>query len=100
MTAPLVLKLGGELQESLADRQRIAVLAASVAATRPLIIVHGGGRAIDAELTERGIAPRKVDGLRVTDAATLDVVVSVLAPVSRTPGWWQRSSAGAYRPSA
>ena len=41
MTDPLVLKLGGELLESLADRQRIAVLAASVAATRPLIIVHG-----------------------------------------------------------
>jgi len=84
VTDPLVLKLGGELLESLADRQRIAVLAASVAATRPLIIVHGGGRAIDAELTERGIAPRKVDGLRVTDAATLDVVVSVLAGASNT----------------
>jgi acetylglutamate kinase len=84
VTDPLVLKLGGELLESLADRQRIAVLAASVAATRPLIIVHGGGRAIDAELTERGIAPKKVDGLRVTDAATLDVVVSVLAGASNT----------------
>jgi acetylornithine/N-succinyldiaminopimelate aminotransferase len=84
VTDPLVLKLGGELLESLADRQRIAALAASVAATRPLILVHGGGRAIDAELTERGIAPRKVDGLRVTDAATLDVVVSVLAGASNT----------------
>ena len=84
MNGPLVLKLGGELLETAADRSRIAALAASVASHRPLVVVHGGGRAIDAELDRRAIAPKKVDGLRITDKPTLDVVVSVLAGSSNT----------------
>lgn len=84
MNGPLVLKLGGELLETAADRDRIASLASSIASNRPLVLVHGGGRAIDAELDRRGITPRKVDGLRITDRATLDVVVSVLAGTSNT----------------
>jgi len=46
--------------------------------------VHGGGRAIDAELRARNLAPQFVDGLRVTDSAALDVVVSVLAGRANT----------------
>ena len=41
MNGPLILKLGGELLESPADRARIASLAASIAAHRPLVIIHG-----------------------------------------------------------
>jgi acetylglutamate kinase len=82
--APLVLKLGGELLETPEDRARIAALAASIGDSRPLVVVHGGGRSIDVELGRRGIAPRKVDGLRITDAETLDVVVSVLAGSANT----------------
>lgn len=81
---PLVLKLGGELIESPEQRQRIAGLAASIAADRPLVVVHGGGRAVDAELARRQIAPKKVDGLRITDADTLDAVVAVLAGSTNT----------------
>jgi len=84
VSGPLVLKLGGELLETPADRERIALLASAIAAVRPLVLVHGGGRAIDAELDRRGITPRKVDGLRITDRATLDVVVSVLAGLANT----------------
>ena len=81
---PLVLKLGGELLESRPQRERIAALSASLSAQRPLLIVHGGGRAIDAELGRRQIAPKKVDGLRITDADTLDAVVAVLAGSANT----------------
>lgn len=81
---PLVLKLGGELLESPDQRSRIAALAAAVGRQRPLVVVHGGGRAIDAELGRRQIAPKKVDGLRITDAATLDAVVAVLAGSANT----------------
>lgn len=49
-----------------------------------LIVVHGGGKAIDAELARRGIAPKKVDGLRITDADTLDAVIAVLAGSANT----------------
>jgi acetylglutamate kinase len=84
MTRPLVLKLGGELLETEEGRSRIATLVASVGGVRPVVIVHGGGRAIDADLDRRGIKPVKVDGLRVTDAATLEAVVSVLAGSANT----------------
>ncbi|MEO7192205.1 MAG: acetylglutamate kinase [Vicinamibacterales bacterium] len=80
----LVLKLGGELLETADQRLRIAALAAGVAAKRPLVIIHGGGRAIDADLARRQIAPEKVDGLRVTDAQTLEAVVAVLAGSANT----------------
>ncbi len=46
--------------------------------------MHGGGRAIDAELRARGESPRFVDGLRITDEAALDTVVSVLAGRTNT----------------
>jgi acetylglutamate kinase len=84
VTPPLVLKVGGELLERADSRARLAGLAASLSAARPLVIVHGAGRAIDAELDRRGIAPKKVDGLRITDGATLDAVVAVLAGSANT----------------
>lgn len=79
-----VLKLGGELIESPADLARTADAVVALAADRPLAIVHGGGRAIDAGLAARGIAPVKRDGIRITDAATLDVVVATLAGIANT----------------
>src|SRR4029453_8234836 len=50
----------------------------------PLVVVHGGGRAIDAELRARGEQPSFVDGLRITDAPALDAAVSVLAGRTNT----------------
>src|SRR6185295_1838043 len=84
VNGPLVLKLGGELLETPEQRANIAATAATVAAERPLVIVHGGGRAVDAELDRRSIAPKKVDGLRLTDAPTLDVVIAVLGGSANT----------------
>ena len=87
-----VLKLGGELIEALDARTRMATLIAGLAGPSTvgsagdagLIVVHGGGKAIDAELARRGIAPKKVDGLRITDADTLDAVIAVLAGTTNT----------------
>jgi len=77
-----LLKLGGELLE---EPGRLAEIAAVIAgATEPLVVVHGGGREIDAALKRAGIAKRQVEGLRVTDPATLDVVVEVLAGAVNT----------------
>ena len=44
-----------------------------------LVIVHGGGKLVTEWLTKRGISSRFVQGERVTDRATLEVVISVLA---------------------
>lgn len=74
-----LLKLGGELLEDAAAMRAAAAGVAALAAAGPVAVVHGGGRAIDAELEARGKTPRFVDGLRVTDQDTLATVVAVLA---------------------
>ena len=79
-----VLKLGGELLEDAAATHAAAAGIVRLAAKGPLVVVHGGGRAIDAELRARGLEPRFVDGLRVTDSDALDAVVSVLAGRNNT----------------
>lgn len=82
--AATVLKLGGELLEDAAAVRAAAGAIVRLAAREPLVVVHGGGRAIDAELRARGLTPRFADGLRITDADTLDSVVSVLAGRTNT----------------
>ena len=75
----LVIKYGGhameddELKDSFA--QDVALM--KYVGMNP-VIVHGGGPQIDAALQQAGIEPRFVRGLRVTDAATMDVVEMVL----------------------
>ena len=97
MKKPVVLKLGGELLERPEDIERIAKAIAALSpgpragnrrraepGPQPLVVVHGGGKEIDAALAVAGIPKRQVDGLRVTDQPTLDVVVSVLAGAINT----------------
>ena len=81
---PLVFKFGGELIEDASRMKTAATAIAAAARTTPLVVIHGGGREIDAALKRTGIEPRQVDGLRITDAATLDVVVAVLAGAVNT----------------
>lgn len=79
-----VLKLGGELLEDTAAMRRMAAAIASLASTDRAVVVHGGGRTIDADLRTRGLEPRFVDGLRITDGAALESVVAVLAGRTNT----------------
>jgi acetylglutamate kinase len=81
---PVVLKFGGELLEDPASLARVVAGVAQIARSRTPVIVHGGGKEIDAALERAGIGKRQVDGLRITDEATLDVVVSVLAGAVNT----------------
>jgi acetylglutamate kinase len=55
-TARCVLKLGGELLEQPDDLSRIAKGIAALARRTSLVVVHGGGREIDAALAAAGIA--------------------------------------------
>jgi acetylglutamate kinase len=45
------------------------------------ILVHGGGKVISEWMERQGVRPRFVRGLRVTDSASLDIVVAVLTGV-------------------
>jgi acetylglutamate kinase len=80
----LVLKLGGELLEQPQDLDRVASAIARLAKRSSLVVVHGGGKEIDAALATAGIPKQQVDGLRITDAQTLDVVVAVLGGAINT----------------
>jgi acetylglutamate kinase len=79
-----VVKLGGELLEQPDDLARLGKGIAALAQRTALVVVHGGGREIDEALATAGIPKQQVDGLRVTDAKTLDVVVAVLAGAINT----------------
>ena len=76
----IVLKYGGAAMDSAGLAATFAedVMLLQSVGIKPLI-VHGGGPAVT-QLSERlGIETTFVDGLRVTDAATLDVATMVLA---------------------
>jgi len=75
----LVIKYGGHAMENEALKHSFAedVALLKYVGMHP-VIVHGGGPQIDAALAARGIAPRFVRGLRVTDDATMTVVEQVL----------------------
>jgi acetylglutamate kinase len=77
----MVVKYGGAAMRSSPGDEADPVLleiAALGKAGSEIVLVHGGGPEIDAELARRGIETARVDGLRVTDAATLDVTEAVL----------------------
>jgi acetylglutamate kinase len=74
----VVVKLGG----AAIDRKSDLALAQDVLLLRSVgvrcVLVHGGGPQVDAMLRRVGKEPEFKDGLRVTDAETLDIVRMVL----------------------
>lgn len=71
----VVLKIGGSVVGA-ADLQSIAALHD---AGRPLVVVHGGGPLVGEWTARVGLETRFVRGLRVTDEATRDIALAVLA---------------------
>jgi acetylglutamate kinase len=76
----VVIKYGGSAMEdpSLQDSFAGDVTLLTMVGLRP-VVVHGGGPQISEAMRREGIEPRWVDGLRVTDAATVRVVQRMLA---------------------
>src|SRR5262245_27343724 len=72
----LVLKCGGAVAESAAD----GILA--FAKSRDVLVVHGAGPQISAQMRERGLEVRFVDGRRYTSPEALEVVRESLAEVN------------------
>ncbi|TVQ61254.1 MAG: acetylglutamate kinase [Spirulina sp. DLM2.Bin59] len=75
----VVVKYGGAAMKdgSLKDKVVRDIVFLSCVGVRP-IVVHGGGPEINSWLAKLGIEPQFKDGLRVTDADTMDVVEMVL----------------------
>lgn len=76
-TAPVVVKLGGRSLDTPGAPGQLAEALAALPGAR--VLVHGGGAEVSAWLARAGIEPRFADGLRVTDAPTLEIATAVLA---------------------
>ncbi|MFP3914631.1 MAG: acetylglutamate kinase [Actinomycetota bacterium] len=78
----VVIKYGGSAMEDPVLRESFAgdVTLLAMVGIRP-VVVHGGGPQISAAMAAEGIEPNWVDGLRVTDAATIEVVQRTLVGV-------------------
>ncbi len=74
-----VVKFGGSAMESpeLIERTMRDIVLLEAIGMKP-VVVHGGGKAITARLKELNIETKFLNGLRVTDARTIDVVDDVL----------------------
>ena len=71
----VLVKLGGSVMETEANLDSLMDdIAFMRAVGMKVVIVHGGGKAISKALKMSGHEPKFVDGLRVTDEVTMEVV--------------------------
>jgi acetylglutamate kinase len=75
----IVVKYGGAAMKDSTLKAKVMrdIVFLSCVGLRP-VVVHGGGPEINSWLTKLNIEPQFKNGLRVTDAATMDVVEMVL----------------------
>ena len=73
---PVVIKIGGSTLDD--ARPALTEIANLWRAGWQPVVVHGGGPAINTMLEKLGVKPHFIDGRRVTDSATLEVVRAVL----------------------
>src|SRR5215208_5720066 len=78
MSEILVVKLGGT---TIAEQAQVLGEVSAIARRRPVILVHGGGKRITEWLDRMGVPSQFENGLRVTDAAALEVAAAVLRGV-------------------
>jgi acetylglutamate kinase len=80
----VAIKCGGSLLNS---RETVALIikqiAALLKAKLDVVLIHGGGKHITSALDKSGIETKKIEGLRVTDKKTLDIVIDVLFAVNK-----------------
>lgn len=71
----VLVKVGGSVMESEANlASLLADIAFMDAVGMRVVLVHGGGKAISKAIKESGHEPKFVDGLRVTDEVTMEIV--------------------------
>jgi len=74
-----VIKLGGSAMEDPAALRTTlqSVVFLETVGLKP-VLVHGGGKPIDRAMAASGLVPKKIQGRRYTDDATLQIVVDIL----------------------
>jgi acetylglutamate kinase len=76
VSGPIVVKCGGAVAESAAE------LILELADVEPVLVVHGAGPQISAEMERRGLEVQFVGGRRVTSKEALEVVRESLVEVN------------------
>ncbi|MEX1221648.1 MAG: acetylglutamate kinase [Idiomarina sp.] len=80
---PLVIKLGGRLFDHAHALQDLLLVCAEIHTIRPLVLVHGGGDQVTAQLRALGFYPAsgepKLGGQRVTALEHIPAIAGVLA---------------------
>ena len=76
MNSPIVVKCGGAVAESAAE------LILELAETDPIVVVHGAGPQISAEMERRGLEVQFLGGRRVTSKEAIEVVRDSLAEMN------------------
>jgi len=79
-----VLKFGGNAIRGKEAMMRLAnEIHQMTKAGASIILVHGGGPEISEEMERRGLVPKKVAGIRITDEAGLEVAEKVLSNLNK-----------------
>ncbi len=72
-----IYKIGGGIIDDAAELSKFLELLAQTGGLK--ILVHGGGKGASTMMRELGLTPQLINGRRVTDAATLDIVTMFYA---------------------
>ncbi|RNC81787.1 MAG: acetylglutamate kinase [Phycisphaera sp.] len=75
----MVIKLSGRVLDQPTTASSLWSVIASASKNRPIVLMHGGGKQVDALLHRLGEQTTRVDGIRVTPDSQIDLVSGVLA---------------------
>lgn len=79
--SPIILKVGGTTLEDQASAPVLWRAIAALSRSHPggVVLVHGGGKAVDRHLSRLGFTTERRDGIRITPADQVDEIAGVLA---------------------
>lgn len=72
-----IIKIGGGIIDNEVELEKFLQTFSTI--DGPKILIHGGGKGASKMLNQLGIEPKMVDGRRITDKPTLDVVTGLYA---------------------
>lgn len=75
----IVIKVGGAFLDDIALAKPLMETISTLKQSHQVVLVHGGGNAIEKLLSELGQTSEKLEGLRVTPASQIDYVVGALS---------------------
>ena len=75
----IVIKIGGSTLEDVSKLAALWAALVQVSRSMPIVLVHGGGKAVDSLLNRLGMPVERRNGLRVTPPDQMGLIAGVLA---------------------